>query len=249
METLRLMIIDDEKRIRTSLKKVLELHCPDTEVVAEADAVATALETIKAAKPDVLLLDIKMPDGSGFDLLRQLPASGCKVIFITAFDQHALQAFKFSAVDYLLKPIIPDELISALSRAREQLRKPDSGLEVLMSNLNSITRESKKVVLNSHDKMQVVGLNEIIRCEADRNYTLFILKDKKPILVSHSLKEYDEMLSPFGFFRTHHSHLVNLYFVDRLEKTDGGRLVMKDGSEALISSRKYSDFIAALNRI
>ena len=251
METIKILIVDDEKRIRSSLKNVLKLHCPNTLVIAEADDISSALEAIKTHNPHIVLLDIKMPGGTGFDLLKQLMPFNYKVIFITAFDQYAIQAFKFSAIDYLLKPIIPDELVNALKRAEQQVNNENTSIKfnTFLNNINGLTKDAKKIVLNSHDKMQIIGLNEIVRCEADRNYTLFILFNKKSILVSGSLKEYDDMLNPFGFFRSHHSHLVNLSFVDRLEKRNGGIFIMKDNSEAPVSSRKYSELITALNNI
>ena len=251
MKQLRIIIVDDEKRIRTSLINVLKLHYPNAFVVAEAENVTTAIEVIKVHKPDVVLLDIKMPGGTGFDLLKKISPLTFKIIFITAFDQYAIQAFKFSALDYLLKPVIPHELVGALQRAEQQINTEilNEKLNVFMSNMEGFSREIKKIVLNSHDKIHVISINEIVRCEADRNYTLFILIKNKSILVSRSLKEYEDMLSPFGFFRSHHSHLVNLSFVDRLEKRDGGILIMKDNSEVSVSSRKYGELIVALNRI
>lgn len=251
MNPIRIIIVDDEKRIRSSLINILQLHFPDVKVVAEAENVQSALEEIKTHSPDVVLLDIKMPDGTGFDLLKQFIPLTFKVIFITAFDHYAVQAFKFSALDYLLKPVIPEELVNALHKAQEQINTENinAKLNVFMSNMNGLTRETKKIVLNTQETMHVINITDIVRCEADRNYTLFVLSNKKPILVSGSLKEYDEMLSPYSFFRSHHSHLVNISFIDRFEKKDGGRLVMKDGSVALVSSRKKDELIVALNRI
>lgn len=251
MNTIRVIIVDDEKRIRSSLINVIKLHYPNAIVVAEAENVSTAIEVIKLYKPDVVLLDIKMPGGTGFDLLKKISPVSFKIIFITAFDQYAVQAFKFSALDYLLKPVIPHDLVDALRRAEQQINSEilNEKLNVFIKNMNSFSREPKKIVLNSHDKIYVISPDEIVRCEANRNYTKFFLINKKPILVSRSLKEYEDMLSPLGFFRSHHSHLVNLLFVDRLEKKDGGMLIMKDGSEVFVSSRKYSDLVAALNSI
>lgn len=248
---MRIVIVEDEKRIRKSLINVLKLHYPNAIVVAEAEDVSNGIEIIKMHNPDVVLLDIKILGGSGFDLLKQLKPFNFKVIFITAFDQYAVQAFKFCAMDYLLKPVVPEELIEALRKAEHLLNTESSKikLDVLMGNMSALARETKKIVLNTHDKMLVISLSEVVRCEADGNYTLFILMNKKAILVSRPLKEYDEMLSPFGFFRSHHSHLVNLSFIDRLEKRDGGILIMKDGSEAMVSSRKQAELMAALNHI
>ena len=248
---MRVIIVDDEKRIRSSLRNVLALHYPNATVVAEAEDVNSAIEIIKTNNPDVVLLDIKMSDGTGFDLLKQLLPFTFKVIFITAYDQYAIQAFKFCAIDYLLKPVIPEDLVNALNRAEQQLSHENENVKfnTFVSNINHLTRETKKIVLNSHDKVQVISLNEIVRCEADGNYTQFVLLNKKPTLVSGSLKEYDEMLCPFGFFRSHHSHLINLSFVDRIEKRDGGMIIMKDNSEVPVSARKYSALISALSEI
>jgi two-component system LytT family response regulator len=247
---LKVIIIDDEKRIRSSLKNLIKLHYPNASVIAEAEDLKTAVEAIKSSKPDAVLLDIKMPGGTGFDLIKELMPVQFKIIFITAFDNYAVQAFKFSALDYLLKPVIPQELINALQKAEQEINKEqlNARLNVFMDNISDLARETKKIVLNSHDKMQVVGLNEIVRCEADRNYTKFILTNKNPILVSGSLIEYDEMLSPYGFFRCHHSHLVNLSFIDRFEKREG-ELIMKDNSKVEVSSRKFSELADALKRI
>lgn len=251
MSQISIVIVDDEKRIRSFLKNVLKLYYPNATVVAEAENIKKAIEAIKAHCPNVVLLDIKMPDGTGFDLLKQLMPLTFKIIFITAHDQFAIQAIRFSALDYLLKPVIPIELVTALQRAEQQLNSEteNSKLNVLLNNMNCLTRETKKIALNSHERIQVVNINDIVRCEADGSYTNFILTNKKTILVSHPIKEYDELLVPYGFFRSHNSHLVNLAFVDRLEKRDGGFLIMKDGSNVLVSYRKYSDLVVVLNNL
>lgn len=251
MNPLRLLIVDDEKRIRVSLVNIIKLHYPSAIVVGEAEDLNSAVQAIKIHNPNVVLLDIKMPGGSGFELLKQLSPISFKVIFITAFDNFAIQAFKFSALDYLLKPVISEELVASLQRAEQLIDNENVGtkLSVLLNNINQLSQAPKKIVLNSQDKIQVVALNEIVRCEADRNYTQFFIQNKKPILVSRSLIEYDDMLSPSGFFRCHHSHLVNLSFIDRLEKRDGGTLIMKDGSEVAVASRKYYEVIDILNHL
>lgn len=251
MEKLKILIVDDEKRIRTSLRNVIKLHYEKAEVIGEAENVHSAAIAIKSLKPDVVLLDIRMPDESGFDLLKQLMPLTFKVIFITAYSQYAIQAFKFSAMDYLLKPVIPEELVNALNRTEQQLQNESyqSRLNVFLENISNFTSEHKKIVLNSHDKIHVITASDIIRCQADGNYTKFFILNGKPVLASKPLKDYDEILVDFGFFRPHHSHLVNTRFIDRLEKHDGGVLIMKDGSQVPVSSRKYSDLMIVLNKL
>lgn len=248
---MKIIIVDDEKRVRSSLRNVINIHYPDASVIGEAGDLDSAIEAIKMNNPDVVLLDIKMPGGTGFDLLKRLVPFSFKIIFITAYDEYAVQAFKFSALDYLLKPVMPQDLVSALQKAEQQLTNENfhAKFNVFLNNMGDLSRETKKIVLNSHAKMQVIAVNEIVRCEADKNYTKFILIDHKTILVSGQLKEYEEKLGQYGFFRSHHSHLVNLYFIDRLEKRDGGLLIMKDGSTALVSARKHCELVSALNQI
>ena len=251
MEALRLITVDDEARIRTSLIHILEMHCPEVTVVAQADGVAAGVEAIRQHRPDVVLLDVQMGDGTGFDLLKQLMPLNFRVIFVTAHDTYAVQAFKFSALDYLLKPVVPEDLVAALQKAGSQIHASnlDVKLNTFIHNMDGLTRDSKKIVLNTQETIHVINITDIVRCEADRNYTLFVIAGGKSILVSGSLIEYDEMLSPWGFFRSHHSHLVNLSYIDKFEKRDGGRLILKDGSEAPVSVRRKDDLIAAIHRI
>lgn len=248
MDKLKIIIVDDEKRIRTSLIHVLKLHYPEAEVVAEAENITEAKKEIDQHRPDVVLLDIKMPEGTGFDLLKTLMPVKFKVIFITAFDNYAIEAFKYSAIDYLLKPVIPDDLVNALDKAKEKLNeeKENEKLKVLLGNLKE---EQKKIVLNTHERTYVLEINQIIRCEADRNYTRFYTNDQKFILVSGGLKDYERTLDSTQFFRPHHSHLVNISFIKSLEKRDGGILIMKDGSEVPVSTRKYSELNGVLKNI
>ena len=250
MKPMRILIVDDEKRIRRSLVNVLKIHCPYVLVIAEAEDVASASVAIYKHKPDVVLLDIKMPDGTGFDLLKKLMPLAFKVIFITAYDEFAIKAFKFSAVDYLLKPVVPSELAEALQRLEKQLdnENTNSKLDALFSNMSVTTKENRKLVLNSQDKMHFVNPNEIIKCDANGNYTNFVLTNNRKITCSKSLKEFEDALIPYGFFRSHHSHLVNLSFIDHINKSSGV-LIMKEGSETPVSERKYNELVAAMNKI
>ncbi|HBX51381.1 MAG: hypothetical protein A2275_00705 [Bacteroidetes bacterium RIFOXYA12_FULL_35_11] len=248
MPSLRILIVDDEKKVRNTLRNLIKLHYHKADVIGEAEDVNSAADAIREHEPDLILLDIKMPGGTGFDLLKQYNPIPFKVIFITAFNDFAVQAFRFSAIDYLLKPVIPDELVNALQRVEQEIDKENLMLRynVLMENLK---RDNKKIVLNSADSMQIVLINDIIRCEADRNYTRIYIHNKNNILISKNLKEFDEMLSPSGFLRVHHSHLVNPDYIEKLDKKDGGTLIMKDSTGVPVSTRKYSDILAWFNKI
>lgn len=248
MERLKILIVDDEKRIRTSLKHVINLHYANADIVAEAENIHSALDLVQLLEIDIILLDIKMPGGSGFDFLKQLMPVKFKVIFITAFDEFAIKAFKYSALDYLLKPIVPSDLVNALKKAHEKINeeKENIKLKVLLENSQ---RNDKNIVLNTLKETHVINVSQIIRCEACRNYTHFFVVNKKPILVSKGLKEYETILNSDEFFRPHQSHLINLTFINRLEKRDLWHLIMKDGSKVPVSIRKHTEIIDVLQRI
>jgi two-component system LytT family response regulator len=239
MEALKIIIVDDEKRVRTSLRHLINMYFPTALIVAEAADVEEAYDAITMHNPDVVLLDIQLSGRSGFDLLKRLMPINFKLIFVTAFDQYAIQAFKFSAIDYLLKPVNPEELVGALQRASSLIDKKDLTLkiETLLSNLDSRPNEVKKILLKTQETVFLINLSDIIRCEADRNYTRFYLADNKTILVSGSLIEYDETLTPSGFFRAHHSHLINLQYISKIEKNKM-QVVLKDESVIPLASRK-----------
>ncbi len=245
MDKLKVIIIDDEKRIRTSLVHVLKLHYPEAEVIGEAENIQQAGELLKIKVPDVVLLDIKMPGGDGFELLKQLVPVDFKIIFITAFDQYAIEAIKYSALDYLLKPVIPGELVNALDKAKNELNKEKENKR-LKELLDNIEKKDRKIVLNTQEATFIIDVADIVRCEADRNYTRFFLTDKRRILVSGGLKEYEEALKEHHFIRSHHSHLINTALIDRLEKRNGGVLLLKDGSEVPVSTRKYPELTELL---
>ena len=247
MVNLKIVIVDDESKIRTTLRHLLSMYYPSAVVVAEAEDVDSAVTEIKKHRPDVVLLDINMPGGTGFDLIKKLSPVNFKIIFITAFDTYAVQAFKFSALDYLLKPVNPDELVSALQKAQQQLQTEELSLKLntFISNMSDLGRDAKKIVLKTQDMVHVLNISDIIRCEADRNYTKFILSSGKTILVSGSLKEYDDMLNQDKFFRSHHSHLINLSYIDRVEKQND-QLVMKDSSLVPLATRKKEALLQLL---
>ena len=235
------LIIDDVDKARAALAADLADYCPEINLLGEANGVASGIEAINQHKPDVVFLDIKMDDGTGFDLLSKIGDVNFKVIFTTALDEYAIKAFKFSAVDYLLKPIDPDELVQAVKKLEETSGKqePDPAIDLLLENFRKIQHQGvKKIALNTQDKVHVVGIDEIIRCESHSNYTLFYLKENKQILVTKTLKEFDQLFSDYNFIRVHHSHLINLNFLQEFVKTDGGYAIMTDGNQVPVSTRK-----------
>jgi len=238
------VIVDDESKARNALKNLLAQHCPEITVIGEGDCVKAGVQTINDLSPDVVFLDVQMPDGTGFDLLEQFSEIKFKIIFASAFDKFAIQAFKFSALDYLLKPVEPEMLIEACSKLKEddKFAEINKKLEVLMSNKNSF----EKIALPTLDGIIFVKIKEILRCESDNNYTNIFLRDAKKIIVSKTLKEYDEMLTPFNFFRIHKSHLINLAFLARYKKGEGGSVEMEDGAELEVSRRRKEEFLNAL---
>jgi len=241
---IKAVIVDDESKARNALKNLLVQHCPEIEVIGEGDCVKAGVAKINELSPDVVFLDVQMPDGTGFDLLEQFSEINFKIIFASAFDKFAIQAFKFSALDYMLKPVEPEKLKEACAKLNEDDRfaEINKKLEVLMSNKNSF----EKIALPTLDGIIFVKIKEILRCESDNNYTNIFLFDGKKIIVSKTLKEYDEMLTPFNFFRIHKSHLINLAFLSRYRKGEGGYVEMEDGAELEVSRRRKEEFLNAL---
>ncbi len=246
---IRTVIIDDEDRARETIKEMLAIYCPELEIVGEGNNVINGIRQIKNLQPDLVFLDIKMPDGTGFDLLNRIDKKRFALIFLTAFDEFAVKAFRFNAIDYLLKPIDPDELITAVERVKSSLETEKNRLSALLDNLKNIKKESKKIILKTAESIFLVNIPDIIRCEATGNYTKFFLTNQKPVLVSRTLKEYDDLLSEFQFFRVHQSHLVNLNHIIRLDKADGATLIMVGEQNVPVSSRKKESLLRALEEI
>jgi two-component system LytT family response regulator len=249
MEMRKILIIDDEKRIRDFVKRMIDSFGFDVEVFTDGENVETGIAAIKSLKPDIVFLDIQMPDGTGFDLLNQVGEKTFELIFITAFQEYAIMAIKFSALDYILKPIDAEELKTALQNALDTIdfKKEETQYEALSHNLN--TNQKRKLVLKTQESVHVVDLNEIIRCEADKNYTFFYLNSGKKILVSRTLKDFELLLSNHGFFRVQQSHLINIEYIDRYDKSEGGSVIMKDGSSVPLSNAKKDLFFQLLENL
>lgn len=241
---IKTLIIDDEINGRNILKKMISTFCEGVEVIGEAESVKTGIDAIKRLKPELVLLDIQMQDGTGFDLLEQTDEKDFKVIFVTSFDNYAIKAFKFSAVDYILKPVDPDNLVEAINRVKDldSDNNFEDKIDVLISNMNSLD----KVALPSSDGVRFVKIGDIVRCESDNNYTMFYLISKEKILVSKTLKEFEIMLSGVKFFRVHKSHLVNLNYVTKYVPGEGGYLILEDGSHVDVSRRKKEGLLKVL---
>ena len=236
---LKAVIIDDVMQARAALRADLKDHCPQVEIVGEAEGVETGIALIRKESPDLIFLDIKMNDGTGFDLLEKIGKGGFKVIFTTAFNDQAIRAFRFSAIDYLLKPVDPQDLKRAVEKYEDEKQTHQDQYRFLLENFRQFsTAPVKKIALNTHEKVHFVSVNEILRCESDSNYTSFFLQDGSKILVTKTMKDYEDLLEPHGFIRVHHSHFVNINHVREFVKNEGGMLVMKDGSLVPVSSRK-----------
>ena len=247
---LRTVIIDDEVLMRQTLEKLVREHCSNVKQVAKADGVRTGVEAIKKHHPDLVLLDIKLDDGTGFDLLRQLEPIDFKVIFITAYDEYAIKAIKFSALDYLLKPVEPEDLKLAVDKAEKLvLKELNSQLSVLADNMQPGSPALKKIILKTFDNIHLVRIGDIIYCGSDNNYTTFHLIDHSKIMMSNTLKEYEEMLGEYGFFRVHKSYLINLAHIVRFEKAEGGSVVLTNNFTVPVSFRKRELLLDMLDRI
>jgi two-component system, LytTR family, response regulator len=249
-DSLKTLIVDDEKDAVNFIDSLVKEYCPALEVIGTAFSVADALEIIKREQPGLVFLDVEMPHGSGFDLLAQFPVKTFDVIFITAFNHYAIKAIKFSAVDYILKPININEFIQAVEKVlhkRTQEFSRNSDYFALLENLK--TTVPARLAIPTSDGMEYLNTRDIIRIEADRSYTWFFLVDKRKVLVSRNLKEYQELLNDRGFFRTHNSHLINLIHVKKYIRQDGGSIAMVDGSQVPISRTRRDLFLAQMAKI
>jgi two-component system, LytTR family, response regulator len=242
---IRTVLIDDESSARDTLRYQLGKHLPQVNIVGEADSVESGIRCIVNHEPDLVFLDIEMPLGSGFDVLDETKHLKFQVIFITAYSQYAIQAFKFSAAAYLLKPV----RISDLKEAVEKVFGPEfrtngqRKLSVLAHNVSSAGQALPRLVLPDLTGFAVVDVPTIIRCEAERNYTRFYFTDQNPAIITRGLKEYEELLADSGFFRIHQSHLVNLAFVKRYIRGKGGEVEMSDKSVLPLSRTRKDEFL------
>ena len=235
------VIIDDEQNNILNLQMLLQKHCPDISVLATAMSADEGIAIIKKHQPDVVFLDIQMPNKNGFQLLQSLPDLDFEIIFVTAYDQYGIQAVKFAALDYLLKPIKTEELQQAVNKAAEKSLAKRQNLQ-LQNLINLLKQSSKKeeqrIALPSAKETRFIEIKHIIRCESLNNYTTFYIDNNEKLLISKPIYEYEELLTDYGFIRCHQSHLVNKKFVKSWIKNDGNCLLLEDGTQVPVSRQK-----------
>lgn len=246
-QKLKTIIVDDEKYSRENVRNALSSHAEIITIFAEANSVASALELIETEKPELVFLDINLGDGTAFDLLEKLSFKDFRLVFITAYDQYAIRAMKFSALDYLLKPLDKQELNQLMHRILLEEFKERKQIENLLQNVKNPS--SKKIAIPTNEGFNIHEINEVVRCHSNGNYTMIYFSDGSKILSSKTLKFFDDMFENQGFERVHNSHLVNVNHIKKYISADGGFLKMSDESEIPISQRKKAQVIQALEKL
>lgn len=249
---IKTILVDDEPRGLSALKKLLELYCADVRVIGECQDTATAIQQIQLLEPDLLFLDIAMPDRDGFDLLNELSPVRFEIIFVTAHNEYTIQAFKYSAVDYLLKPVEEDLLIEAVRRAAQRIAGKASAnqVETFLYNLRKLqTPTEMKLCIPDMKGFRVVDIATIVYCESESSYTIFHLRDGQTITASKSIMEYEVLLEHSGFCRIHKSFLVNLRHIREYLRGEGGAVVLTNDKTIEVSRRKKEIFIAKMKEL
>jgi len=243
---IRTLIIEDETHAVAALEAEIALHCPEVEVLGTARSIREGIEKIRAVRPELVFLDIQLSDGLGFEILNLYKDHGFRIIFTTAYSQYAIRAIKFSALDYLLKPIDSQELVEAVRKAQHS---PEGQEFLKVGNFlqnQSVEPTKKKVVLQTSEGISIFEISTIVKCSSESNYTSVYFDNGKRILFSKTLKEFEELLGPGGFERIHHSHLINLAHVTNFFNRDGGYVMLSDKSTLPVSQRKRTALIEKL---
>jgi two-component system LytT family response regulator len=243
------IIVDDEPYSCESLATLLERYCPDIKLLDICYSGADALKAIKEQTPTLLFLDIEMPGMNGFEMLQHLPAINFSIIFTTSYDQYAIKAIKFSALDYLLKPVDREDLQAAVQKTIQSPKQSlPQQIEILLQKLNHPTIAVNKIAIPTMEGLQMLFVENIISCSSNSNYTILYLKNKQKITASRTLKEIEEMLEDYSFLRVHHSYLINLNEIEKYIKGDGGYLIMSDGSNIDVSRSRKEMLMKKLQR-
>ena len=247
---IKTIIVDDEQDGSDVLSMLIAEYCTDLSVVEVCSSSSEAVKAIIKHQPELVFMDIDMPSMSGFDVMDCIKHMQIKVIFVTAHNQHAIRAFRYSAVDYILKPASPQSLIGAVEKARKMEFSDDIiRHQALLSNLKTDPGTAHVIALPLADGLQVVSVNDIVYCKAERNYTYVHLVDNTFVLVSRQLKEFEKQLDRHGFFRVHHSAIINLKFIAKYVRGDGGYIIMKDGNSIEVSRQKKEEFLKLINKV
>ncbi len=236
---IKTLIIDDEVRSRSILRTMLARHCSNIRISGEADNIEEALRLIQDSQPEIVFLDIELGLGTGFDLLGQLADVNFQTIFVSAYDSFAIKAIKWSAQDYLLKPVDPTELVASVNKAIAALSQKN---ELPKTGIDTIATGSR-IGLPCMEGLKFVNVTDIVRCEAKGTYTDFTFSDQTKVLISRPLQVYEEILAPHGFFRIHNSHLINLNYIKEYIKGRGGTVIMTDGEIIAVAARKKDEFL------
>jgi two-component system, LytTR family, response regulator len=245
------IIIDDETDGRETLTLAIEKYCTDITITGIYETPEQGLRAIRSSSPDLVFLDVQMPQMSGFDVLQQLSHIAFEVIFVTAYDQYAIKAIKFSALDYLLKPLDVDDLIHAIWRVKERLNTRSNAFtyQSMLNNIQLKSGKIEKLAVPTLEGIDFFDTDDIIYCKAEGSYTALFLKDQKSKLVSKNLKDFENLLSESGFCRVHHSSLINLRHVQKYVKGEGGYVVLTGGHHVDISRRKREEFLSLLDKL
>lgn len=246
---MKAIIVDDEQDSREILNNYLSKYCSKIEVMGLADSVKTGLEAIKKHQPEIVFLDIEMPYGNGFDLLDQAGDFTFETVFVTAYDNYAIQALNQSAAYYLLKPIDIDELVTAVSKIEEEKKQSayTQHAKVLLDNLQGQKNQKKKIMLPTMEGFELITIADIIYCKADDNFTIFHLHDGTSLMICKTLKYFEDILTEYEFLRIHRSHMINLSYVQRYSKGKGGFVTMKNKVELEVSSSKKKTLLEAFS--
>jgi len=246
------VLIDDDHNLRNGMKAMLSLYAPEINIIGEAESVKTGTQLIEKTNPEIIFLDIMMNDGSGFDILEQLNKKiSSHIVFVTAHEKFAIKAFRFSALDFLLKPVDPEDLQTVIKKIKNitNQNSENKNIELLLENISKKNEIFKKIALSTSDGIHLFEIKNIIRCESVDNYTKFHFKNHKMVMISKTLKEYEELLSDQGFERIHQSHLINLNELKSYIKKDGGFVVMSDDSQLPVSQRKKERLQELINKL
>jgi two-component system, LytTR family, response regulator len=245
---LRAILIDDEANSLSALQQKLIEHCPQVEIIGTYTKPAECIQAVNTLKPDIVFLDIEMPGINGFKLLQEVSYKNFEPVFVTAYDHYAIKAIRFSALDYLIKPVDIDELKWSVERAAQKKNNSSSNerLDLLLDHLSNPKKDFKRIVIPSQDSLRFIRVDEIVYLEANINYTHIFMSDNHKYVVSRTIKEFEDLLPDSTFIRIHNSYIINKDYLEKYERGEGGQVIMSNGVRLDVSKRKKADFLKAI---